>query len=634
VTRADVRVVTAMCALWLLVAGVVWGTHSVSGADSYGYVSEAALLLGGTLVVEQPLARSVPWPNADWTLTPLGYRPGLPAGTQVPVYPVGLPLLMALAQGAAGPRAVFLVVPLLAAVCVVATASMAARLGGRIGAVFAALLLAASPTMLFAALWPMSDVPAAAWWALSWAFLVVGSGVGSAVAAGTSAALAVLTTPNLVGLTLPAVAYLVSCVWETGPRRRTAFVRLACYAALAATGCVLVAVLHTWLYGSPLQTGYGDPRDFYAVALASQTLPGFLTRPIAVEPMLTGLGLAGAALAVAGGRVKPRGIAWLALGSTVVVVASYTFYLPNAEWWYVRLLLPAYPLMAVLGGAAAAWLAERLTGIRRVVILGALAYAIVMAGVAGLTARGILETWIAESRYERVARFVADALPPNAILLASQHSGSLRYYAERPIVRFDLMDPAWLDRALAWLHARGYRPYIVVEDWEMAGFRRRFRDATPLAELDWPPVAVFGGPVVVRVFDPSERRTAPAGSSRYTGPPHESGDRRVLGAPGGARGGPIPPLQSRARRAARIPPGLDVGLRARILPLGHEHPAPVDPRDGRLPPHSDRVPAHRMDRGAPVPRDGADDSGGSSAEHPLLPGIGALSLSSAPAARR
>ncbi len=40
-----------------------------------GMSSQARLWLAGDLHVHQDFAAAVPWPNADWTFTPLGYRP-------------------------------------------------------------------------------------------------------------------------------------------------------------------------------------------------------------------------------------------------------------------------------------------------------------------------------------------------------------------------------------------------------------------------------------------------------------------------------------------------------------------------------------------------------------------------------
>ena len=87
-----------------------------------------------------------------------------------------------------------------------------------------------------------------------------------------------------------------------------------------------------------------------------------------------------------------------------------------------------------------------------------------------------------------------------------QHSGTLRLYAGRPTIRYEWFEATRLPAAVQWLTERGYRPYIVLENWEEPWFRRRFAGAGSIGTLD---VAVAGeleGPVTVRVYDPLIRR--------------------------------------------------------------------------------------------------------------------------------
>jgi hypothetical protein len=72
-----------------------------------------------------------------------------------------------------------------------------------------------------------------------------------------------------------------------------------------------------------------------------------------------------------------------------------------------------------------------------------------------------------ERRYETIAELVAAQTEPSAMILASIHAGSLRYSAGRVTVRFDILDPDWLDRGAAWLNGHGRHPYVLIEDWEM-----------------------------------------------------------------------------------------------------------------------------------------------------------------------
>ena len=67
------------------------------GADSYGYVSASERLLAGAVVQNEPLAEILP-ANGIRAATPLGYVPsGRIPNTSVPLIPLGLPAMMAIA---------------------------------------------------------------------------------------------------------------------------------------------------------------------------------------------------------------------------------------------------------------------------------------------------------------------------------------------------------------------------------------------------------------------------------------------------------------------------------------------------------------------------------------------------------
>jgi hypothetical protein len=104
--------------------------------------------------------------------------------------------------------------------------------------------------------------------------------------------------------------------------------------------------------------------------------------------------------------------------------------------------------------------------------------------------------------YVDVARYADRALPPRAVILAVQESGSLRHYANRLTLRWDMIEPARLDAVLDELRLKGYPPYFVLESSEEPSFRRRFEGRSPLADLEWPPLADIGREVRVRIYDP------------------------------------------------------------------------------------------------------------------------------------
>jgi len=87
-------------------------------------------------------------------------------------------------------------------------------------------------------------------------------------------------------------------------------------------------------------------------------------------------------------------------------------------------------------------------------------------------------------RYLDAAVYVDVTLPSDAVVLAMQHSGSMRYYTGRLTMRWDVLDAGSLDTAVAALQARGVPVYAAIESWEEDDFRRRFASQRSIARLD------------------------------------------------------------------------------------------------------------------------------------------------------
>jgi len=117
-------------------------------------------------------------------------------------------------------------------------------------------------------------------------------------------------------------------------------------------------------------------------------------------------------------------------------------------------------------------------------------------------ARSVFDLQRLESRYVKAGTFVATTLPENALIVTTWESGSVRFYSGRPTLVWDALDPAWLDRALMFVSGQGFEPYLLFERWEEPAFRQRFA-GSPVAALDWPPMAEIGAQV--RVYRPQDR---------------------------------------------------------------------------------------------------------------------------------
>jgi hypothetical protein len=195
----------------------------------------------------------------------------------------------------------------------------------------------------------------------------------------------------------------------------------------------------------------------------------------------------------------------------VLVLASYLLYEAFNAWWFLRFMLPAFPPLLVLTSVSIVALSQRLS---RVVIPSALVAVMMWHGIVyaidhqAFSARS-------ERKYAAVADYVSRRLPRNAALLSMQHSGSIRYYSGRATVRFDHIAQAQLESTLAALTDAGYRPYILVEPWEVPEFRKRYAGYSPLSSLDWPPVAVMRN-TDIRIYDPADRQAFLAGRPLLT----------------------------------------------------------------------------------------------------------------------
>jgi hypothetical protein len=484
--------IAAALALIVVGAGLIWNTRVAAGSDAYGYVSQADLWLRGDLHIDQSFGASVPWPMARWTFTPLGYRPEPDGYRIVPQYSPGLPLLMAGFKAIAGQCAMFWVVPICGGVLVFATYAIGHRIGRPVVGMAAAWMVATSPAMLFMLMAPMSDVPAAAAWAVA-AACVLGQTPLAAGEAGIAAAIAILIRPNLAPL---AGVIFVWIAWRdltTGRWCDWRRVATPWYLMPTAAGAIAVAIINTRLYGSPLASGY-DLTDGFLLSYVVPNLRRYVWWLVSAETPFALAGLA--CLAIPSARIwrtrSSREALWLFGGVAAAVWISYLLYVPWGAWWYLRFLLPTWPMMA-LGTAS---LAAAVYRARPPVLRGAVVVVLVAIGVSGVTQAAQRETFSVargESKYVEVAKTVESLTGPDDVIISAQHSGSLRYYAGRLTLRWDVGDPAWLDRTVDWLAAHGHHPYFVLEPQEVDELRARYGARNASARLDWTPMVSFRG---------------------------------------------------------------------------------------------------------------------------------------------
>src|SRR5690242_6356162 len=235
----------------------------------------------------------------------------------------------------------------------------------------AAWLVATSPAFLTMTKEPMSDVPAAAFWAVAtWKTCRVRLQAdlaqrsrSSAVVAGVAAAIAILIRPNLVPL---AAVLGASIVWpRADPSRRDRVRSFVAFAVPVVIACLAIAWINQSLFGSPLASGYGTTGQLFSFANVLTNVQRYGRWLTETQTPIVFAGLI--ALLVPSSRIWQRPGGWssalLLAAIAGTVLAIYAVYIPFDAWWFLRLLLPAWPAVCI-GSAAVIIAVSRLAGTR------------------------------------------------------------------------------------------------------------------------------------------------------------------------------------------------------------------------------------------------------------------------------
>jgi len=190
-----------------------------------------------------------------------------------------------------------------------------------------------------------------------------------------------------------------------------------------------------------------------------------------------------------------------------VVCGSYLSYAVLDHWRYLRFLLPLFPPLLVGMAAFVLWSLGYVPSIVRVSIFIALAGFLAGHQLRFAFHDGIGRLTAIERRYVAVARFIEARTPQNAVFVALQHAGSIRHHAGRLSLRFDRVTVD-LDTALRTLERAGWRPFILLEDWEEPQFKRQFGASSEAGRLEWRPFARLDEPGGINIYDPAQMHTA------------------------------------------------------------------------------------------------------------------------------
>jgi hypothetical protein len=455
-----------------------------AGSDSSGYFNTARLLAEGRLATPlrgiEGFAASSPWVFTPHGFTPEGAQPGL-----TPTYPTGLPLHYAAGAALLGWHWGPLAVAVLASVATVLLTFLILReLGiGRELAVAGAAAIAVSPLFLFVSFIPMSDVPTTAWLALAvLGALRARNSVGWAVTAGLAFSVAVVIRPTTVVLA-PAFALLL------GGLRPIAWAGIG-----AIPGAAWQAFTGIVLYGGVLRTGYGAFGDSFGWAYLVPSWRNY----VMTFPSVLPLALV-AALLVPWWPWRRRIREWLALGLLAAgLLLFYSFYNVTKDvWWYLRFVLPVFPVLIAL---ALVWVQGFLeyrkiftdVGRKAWIVPALVIAASLVPSVLWSRKQHVLMMKSFQEPYAAAGEWARANLPKGSAVAAMHLSGTLYFYTDSPIVRWDLIsagDVAALSRTLT---ASGRSLYAMVHPFEGdADLRAHF-------PWRWEKVAEVEGVVVLR----------------------------------------------------------------------------------------------------------------------------------------
>ncbi len=478
---------------------------TIGGADSHGYASAGRLLASGRLLDAAPIAEWLSSPNRLGLASPLGWAPSAGGNGVVPTYPLGLPALMAAFSEIGGPDAVFLVAPAMGLLTLwlvfrftlnwmdeTPRLANTSAPSGRTTALLATALVAWNPVFLTYAKQPMSDVPASLWLMLAIYLAMTirpaGAGIYGATLAGIAAGAAFLTRPAL----LVAVA-IVPLLAMRGPYP---YRRMFLSSIGVAIGVIVQVWLQARLFGDPLATGYGSAEVLFSWPALPQNIDIYVRRSWQALGGLWLVALGAGAWVLRG----PRSAAILAVAAAVAL--PYLFYVRFDHWETLRFLLPGLVPLSILVAAGVTTLAASL----RVPAVSAMVV-IVFAGAFALRSERLMRessVWDIqnlEARYPLAGQWFNINTPPNSVVLAHQHSGSLRWYSGRQTLRWDLMKPEELAPTVLELESHGAPVYVALEGSEQQAFDRKF--SGQLAGLSVDPVGRVRNVNVLRLKNPS-----------------------------------------------------------------------------------------------------------------------------------
>jgi hypothetical protein len=450
------------------------------GADSSGYLNQARMWSRGELSVPINTLLELRLPvDYGRVFTPLGFVSGPEPGTMVPTYPPGLPLLLAAMRFIGGDAAMYLFGPIAG----IATLLLMVELGREAGlstglGIAGAAILAAFPTFVLNALFPVSDVVTTGWAiATLIAALRTSRDWRWGFVAGALAGFGVLLRPSQIFI-LPAIVIAA----RFRPRAIMAMI-----AGGVPFAIFQMALFQQW-YGEPFKTGYGPSGSFLSLSYfpARFAHHGYWLGAL-LTPLIFPLGLCSVFVRRIDRYVRFSFALWF-----VSLFTFYCFYESYQGWGYTRFIMPAIPALIILALLGAQSLLHALPDGPRRVSFAALLTIVVGSGLWHCDGFSVLDAAEGQETYRAATVGVQRVIPANALVLGMELSGARYYYAGETLVRWDVITPDMFTLLRTHASIAGKKWYAVLIPSEVS-------QATKSLPGNWVPIARFRDAIVFEV---------------------------------------------------------------------------------------------------------------------------------------
>jgi hypothetical protein len=294
------------------------------------------------------------------------------------------------------------------------------------------------------------------------------------------------------------LAVAAAAAWPR-TRAKASIMMAGLYALGMLPGLLAVGWLFGHWYGSPFRSGYGELGALFSAGHAWTNLARYPAWMLETQSILVAAPPLLLVCRPAGARLVPL----MTLAAfAAATFASYLFYLPFDNWTFLRFLLPAWPSLMVLAVAGVQGVLERFRVRHAFAIVLVLVGTVALRNLREAQVKGVFTNHSSVERFRIVPERLREELPPDAVFVTRVYSGSIVYVAKRPILRWDVLDAAWIDRALAHLRGEGLQPYVVLEAPEEERlFREKFSGSDVVRRLA-APVLTYRGVETVNVYAP------------------------------------------------------------------------------------------------------------------------------------